>query len=342
MGGVMRGASLLLLVACDVDATIAEGRKDLVTSPPGDGQKKPRSTSGEECSGTGVIGVSTTTAAGTYAACGGPIRDRILPATKEEFIELLIGDWQLCSASSVFCGMGDGGFEIRRDGTWKRDRGANTDTTSFPESGTWTVLDSSDFNGAGIYQLNLNSGQRSVGVIPAITADGVQMHLDNFSVCAGDYAKIKAQTPVEPTPTPVYADEIRDRGCAMDAAAQVPFQSKDDLQNALVGYWALCSEQSPFCSNEEAGLEIASDGRWYKLYADESGRLWRGLGWERRGTWKLLDAGPPWNAPGTYQLNLEFLRGGIMMIRPELSGDRTQLHLNNNGACIGDYAKAEP
>jgi hypothetical protein len=130
----------------------------------------------------------------------------------------------------------------------------------------------------------------------------------------------------------------------MLVTAPVSLGSQAAFQSAIEGYWALCSGQSALCSSDEAGLEIASDGHWYKLYADDSGQLWRGLGWERRGSWQVIDTSAQ-NGTETYQLNLMIDGSGTVFGVPRLSGELGQRRMNfasacdQNGTLQGDYVQ---
>jgi hypothetical protein len=271
------------------------------------------------------------------------------PDTKQAFIDLLIGEWQLCSGSSVFCTSADLGLAIYPDGTWARRLAAPSDASTFAVSGTWEILEISEVNGPR-YQLNLDSDQGGIAAAPAITADGSGLRLDNEGSCAGDYAKATAMPPatspmtvngvaVEATPAPVHAREVGAAGCPVPASRIVSFESQDAFVSSIAGYWTLCGSQSVFCSNEEVGIEITADAHWYKLYADSSGLLWRGLGWGRRGDWQVVDTSS-FNGAGSYQLNLDIDGSGTVITHPEVAGDGSQLHLNNNGVCIADYIQA--
>ena len=53
------------------------------------------------------------------------------------------------------------------------------------------------------------------------------------------------------------------------------------MQNALTGLWMLCPAAGAACSSGEVGIQFDVDGRWYNLYADGRGLVYRGLGSDR-------------------------------------------------------------
>ena len=57
------------------------------------------------------------------------------------------------------------------------------------------------------------------------------------------------------------------------------------MQAGLRGRWQACGE----CEGGRAGLELTADGRWYALYADDTGLLWRAIEWKHSGAWETYD-----------------------------------------------------
>jgi hypothetical protein len=105
----------------------------------------------------------------------------------------------------------------------------------------------------------------------------------------------------------------------------------------MVGSWVRCTDATVLCS-DEAGLEFTADGTFYQLYADDSGRLWRGRGWGRRGWWEtLVDA----TQPDVYQLRLypDGAYGGTL-VPVTLTGEASATRWNHRGICPGTSAKA--
>jgi hypothetical protein len=225
------------------------------------------------------------------------------------------------------------------DGTWTQLGAAEPLT---PAGGTWQVIDIGSQNWQGSYQLNLVVGSGTFITIPTVGADGIHLRLGAFGGCAGDYVRSGA------VPAPAHARRIQDVWVDATPLARQPDATSGELcQHAaervedatsrgrvlagLPGLWKLCGGTTPFWQSSESGLELGADGRWFKLYADASGSLWRALSWGERGTWEVLE--------DTGQLNLYAYGSGTYIVNPvRLSSDGQQLELNSTGQ-IGEYAR---
>jgi hypothetical protein len=112
-------------------------------------------------------------------------------STQQAFVQMLVGDWALCEATSVF-GTHEAGLSIVADGTWYKlypSGVALTRGQGFDQQGTWTVIDTSIENGpTNQFQLNLNiAGSGTVSAFPAFAINPRKMRLNNNGVFVADY-----------------------------------------------------------------------------------------------------------------------------------------------------------
>jgi hypothetical protein len=268
--------------------------------------------------------------------CAAPQGEIARPATTDAFIAGLLGDWYPCPSDS--CDGPTAPLRFTADGQWSKlgELPAGSDA-----NGQWEVIDISSMNTAGLYQLNMSVTGGTIGRIPALSVDGVHLRLDIApGACGGDYVRASSAAPPEIKRVAGHAVEATTPSALrMDAAAVVLCDSISTRTAAvdystvlrdLPGYWGLCGE-SPFWTSTEQGLELDRDGRWYRLYADADGVLWRAIEWGERGTWEVLES--------TGQLNLAIDGSGTAICEPpRISPDGTQLSVNNYGH-IGNYVR---
>lgn len=111
------------------------------------------------------------------------------------------------------------------------------------------------------------------------------------------------------------------------------------LVDRLLGQWVLCGATSVFGTNE-AGLEFAADGSWYKLYAS-GGALVRGQGFDGQGTWSIVDTSAVNGTANPYQLNLNVGGGtGFIPLFPAFATNPRKMRLDNSGITNADYVFA--
>lgn len=278
--------------------------------------------------------------------------------SEQSFTSALLGVWTQCGTETAFCNSDQAGIEIAEQGRWYKlyadADGRLWRGRGWDRRGTWAIIDTSDFNGPGSYQLNLMiDGSGTIISHPVITSDGFTMRIDNNGVCRGHYVKSR---PAEESPeagksldgVPVEATDgdAQQRAsadlCVAPQADVAQFTSASGFVDGLLGVWTLCGEQSAFCSTEESGLELTADGRWYKLFADADGRLWRGRGWDRRGSFTIIDTSGGSNGAGSYQLNLEIDGSGTVISHPVIASDGRAMRIDNNGVCTGEYVRPGP
>jgi hypothetical protein len=113
------------------------------------------------------------------------------PASREEFIDRLIGTWLLCKSPSVLGG-NEAGLEISREGRWWRlirtESGELARMEGWKSEGSWEVPD----NGPGYYQLNLRpDGSGTFITLPMFAVNTSKLRLKEMSASA-DYVKVSS------------------------------------------------------------------------------------------------------------------------------------------------------
>ena len=274
------------------------------------------------------------------AACA-TTEDGIAPTpTTEAYVDLLVGIWALCDAASAFGG-DEKGLEIGVDGHWwklQRDAsGGLARVEGWGNEGSWETIDTSAMNGPGAYQLNLAiDGSGTYITQPVFATNVPKMRLTNYSMVA-DYVRTDATT------NPTGKEEAQSYPSDNEACAAVengiePTPTERRFVELFVGIWSLCNTPSVFGS-DDAGLEIAADGHWWKLADDLAGGLTRAEGWGNEGTWAVLDTSVM-NGPGHYQLNLAIDGSGTVTSQPVFATTPPKMRLNNMGVYVGDYVRA--
>lgn len=117
------------------------------------------------------------------------------PATVEAFHELIVGSWLLCSPESAFGTTDEQGLVIYDNYRWAKlfdpGEGELEPGVGWGLEGTWESLDTSDANGPGVYQLNLNidGSGGTVITVPVLAETPEYMRLGNAGYY-GDYARL--------------------------------------------------------------------------------------------------------------------------------------------------------
>jgi hypothetical protein len=317
------------------------------TSPPGDGSSPLPDAAGGSCTlpVTQVCSLTET-----------PVTP---PTNGAELISMLTGDWALCDATSVF-GTHEAGFSFASDGTWYKlyaQGGQLVRGQGFDEQGTWDLW--SDDSGAEP-QLNLTlAGGGTIIVFPAFATNPRKVRLNNEGVYVADYvfadcADGGAASTVDASP-PATPEAGADGGsvsvqlpaadggsctlpvtqvCSLSETPVAPPTSGPELISMMTGDWALCDATSIF-GTQEAGFSFASDGTWYKLYA-QGGQLVRGQGFDEQGTWDLFE----FDGGAEPQLNLTVAGGGQIFLYPAFATNPRKVRLDNNGVYVADYVFA--
>lgn len=128
-------------------------------------------------------------------ACNRAPQGSLKPKTEQAFRELIAGNWLLCSPESTFGTTDEQGLVIYENFRWaklfEQGDGELVPGVGWELEGTWESLDTSDVNGPGVYQLNLNiDGSGTVITTPVLAEDPVYMRLNNNGVFVGDYVRL--------------------------------------------------------------------------------------------------------------------------------------------------------
>ena len=138
-------------------------------------------------------------------------------------------------------------------------------------------------------------------------------------------------------PVPGVPDGVGDGPCGLPTDP-INQTSVGQVEQLLVGTWLRCSATSaigpPLVG--EVGLEIASDGRFFRVYEGPDGSLIRAEGWDEEGTWAVIDT-TSMNGPGWYQLNLSVLGRGTFSNFPTFMQQPS--HLRLAGYEAADYQR---
>jgi hypothetical protein len=141
--------------------------------------------------------------------------------------------------------------------------------------------------------------------------------------------------PPDPRPDVPSTPGSKEELCAA-VEKTAPYPATQALfRQQLFRTWLLCSKPSIFGSSDEAGLEIAADGRWYKVFTQSDGTLQRGVDLNQ-GTWEIIDTSAM-NGQPSFQLNLSTTLGTVI-VHPEFSVAPLKMHVNNNGVFAATYA----
>ena len=271
-------------------------------------------------------------------SCAAPESNILGPvATIGELHALLLGEWLLCGATSVFGSKDEIGIELIADGQWFKlypDGNGGVQRGQGPDrQGTFEALDNGD-----AVQLNLTLAS-GVGAIttPQFSINPRKVRLNNNGVFKADYVSNDAEGRCAPgTSGPTPGKYTPPASCALEPTLGPQPPGVDGVRAALSGRWALCNSPSTFGTRDEAGLELTTDGEFFKLYMDQNGVWVRGQGFEKQGTYSLL------GSSGHVQLNLEIAGSGTVITIPQFGSSPRALRLNNNGAFEGRYVAIEP
>lgn len=128
-------------------------------------------------------------------ACSQSPQGRRAAASEAGFRQMLVGNWLLCSAPSVFGTTGEVGLAIYEDFRWTKltrgDDGQIHALGGWDREGSWESIDTSSMNGPGTYQLNLKvDGSGTVITTPIFAEQPAVVRLNNNGVFVADYVKL--------------------------------------------------------------------------------------------------------------------------------------------------------
>jgi hypothetical protein len=181
------------------------------------------------------------------------------PVTQQDLIQMLVGDWALCGATSVF-GTQEAGFSFLADGTWYKlyaSGGQFIRGQGFGEQGTWDL-----FGGdASEPQVNLNiAGGGGIDVFPAFATSPRKMRLNNNGVWVADY--VFASCPADTTAVADASDDAST--CSFCGNELVCFRQLY-LSCPVLGAHCSCGDGAAvvgggLCVAAEAGVEAGIPG----------------------------------------------------------------------------------
>lgn len=239
------------------------------------------------------------------AQCPDPV-GKVDLASVAQTESLLVGTWIQCEGEPLPLPPGDNvGIQFDADGTYYRVYevdGSLVRTAGLLEQGTWRVIDTTDMNGPGSYQLNLTTlGSGTWMSFPEFFGTPTQL------LHVGESAAFVPWTGAPPTDG--VPPGIGEGPCGLPTDP-VDLTSVAQVEQLLVNTWVRCGDDSALgpVLPGEVGLEMAADGRFYRLYDDGQGGLIRASGDGQEGTWTILDTTDA-NGPGWYQLNLAQRQG---------------------------------
>lgn len=238
-------------------------------------------------------------------ACPEPV-DPVELTSLEQVESLLVGTWIRCDgrllpitepATAV-------GVEFAADGRFFRvyeEDGALIRVEGLEQEGTWELLDTS-FGDPPQFSSQLNLATLGSGwnfAHPKFF--GTPTSLMQTTQMPGESAAFVPWTG-EP-PIPGVPAGIGEGPCGLPTDPIV-LDSVDEAERLLVGAWVRCSVTPaiPPLRASEVGIELAGDGRFFRLYDDGRGGLVRASGGEQEGTWTVADVGS--ERPENLQVNL--------------------------------------
>lgn len=268
----------------------------------------------------------TTPATGSALAslvAGCSVEERVVqePLTEAEARALLVRTWILCdSPPSFFASSDDVGLEVNEDGNWFKlyvdSNGSLTRRSGGMDSGTWEMLDTSDMNGPGHYQVNFGTPSGTYVSLPGFAISPVKMLLSNMGEFTSTYVAAFDETPPWAPDLVPFAPDLS--SCALPPPTTNTAQSTDEMFSQIIGKWASCGGSLFPDGGGDVGLEITSLSGWHRLYPSTSpGTAVRGHGFDRAGVAQLVDT-TMMNGPGWYQLDLESPGTGTSMLHPKV------------------------
>ena len=238
--------------------------------------------------------------------------DPIELTSVEQVRSLLVGTWTRCAGPALQGALVDDvGIEVAADGQFYRvyelPDGSLARATGPDQEGAWGVTDATAWNGVGSYQLDwtLSGGMSTGGMVtffespPTLRFD-VGDYVAYFHRWTGDPPQ-QDQPPITVGDCPALGSETGD-------------------ESVLVGTWIRCSGPS-FAGDlvDDVGIEVTSDGHFYRVFELPDGSLARATGADQEGTWQFIGG----------QLNWSLLGSGTAMTHPKFYTEPTMMYLEN-------------
>ena len=214
----MVGVAILGLVACGGERTStlssgAAGRRLAAVVPPTTTTTVPApttTTTTAPATTTTTTTVPPTTSGGT--GCDAPDGKDVPTPDEATTRQLLIGSWLLCDSPSFFGTTDEKGLVIAADGHWAKlaslSAGSAVEMTGAANRGTWQLIDTSDENGPGHFQINFTGldGRTRISAVRIIAP--AKLLLDNEGVFIAHYVRVGV-TVVPPQPVATTTTTVR-------------------------------------------------------------------------------------------------------------------------------------
>ncbi len=292
--------------------------------------------------------------AGAFADSGSAVAERRAPSACTEpagpvtlssvaQVEgLLVGVWIRCEGPSVFGQVADGevGMAVEANGSYYRlyqaADGSLLRADGLDQEGAWSVLDTTNVNGPGGYQVNWTPvGRGTFNTIPAFFESPPSFRL-NESRGSARYERWTGVAPVAGLPPGAG------NGPCGHPTGPITLSSVEQVRELLVGTWILCGDTSVLGDPaDEVGLEFTADGLFYRLVHGAGGRTIRAVNEPQR-SWTVTDI-TAMNGPGWYQVDLLIVDGGSLITRPVFLTSPPFVHfLGIPTLATADYVRGEP
>jgi hypothetical protein len=251
-------------------------------------------------------------------------------ANVDELNQMLIGQWLLCGFPSAWGTEDEVGVEITPEMTWHKllldGSGGLVPSNASGAYGTVQELDD-----GGYMQVNFETALGTVITIPQFARGPLKMRLENNGVLKSDYVKNDASgLCVDGMAAPPSGPYTAPSSCSQASTTLAVNATVEAGKQALVGRWQTCGG-SIFYPPDDVGFELHADGTFQKLYTDEAGDVYAGHGFEREGSYEILDDGD------YLQLNLSVLGSGTVILLPQFQDEPRGLFLDNNGVFQARY-----
>ncbi len=277
------------------------------------------------------------------SACADPA-DPADPVTLSSVAQvelLVVGTWIRCDGPSQFGEVADGevGVVVGADGRFYRVFEATDGTLvraeGVDQEGAWTVLDLTNMNGPGHYQLNWTVlGRGTFITAPTFFESPPSLRLLDSMRGPTRLERWTGAAPIAGLP-PGDGDER----CGHPTQPITPVDV-EQVRDLLVGTWTRCGDASVVGDPAgDVGLEFGSDGRFHRLVRAADGTIIRGAGAGLEGTWIVYDT----EGSGIYQVDLQVEGRGVVVTLAVFLASPPFVRFTGFGIVPGaDYLRGEP
>lgn len=240
---------------------------------------------------------------GTIPDLGGTcgVLDDQVTLGPDELRTALVGVWLRCDGPPVL-GLEESevGIELTAEGTahriYRDGAGGLVRAYGAGHSGSWTIVDDA--------QLDIDVDGSGTFIAQAMLFDQPQRALRLLGMTGPiDLRRWDGPPPLDrPVPIDVACGGLADRITPTSAA---------EASELFVGVWIPCAGAAG--PDGQVAIEIAADGRWYRIYRGDGGELIRTDGYLQEGTWRVSGD----DGTGRYGFGFTALTGGSFGVAPE-------------------------